>query len=116
MVMKKSHSELNFEHAGRAVKCQFLEIARDYETVVIFVEIPEAEHAGFSVKKGDKIVAKGEIARAIREARIEGIEMAVPPPADSNALLMVRVTIPFESIKEKLMRALFREMKSKGLL
>ncbi len=116
MSMEERGSELNFEYDGKMIKCQFLEVAKGYETVVIFVEIPGGEHAGFSVKKGDRIVAKGEIAKAIREAGIQGIEMAVPPPADSNALIMVRVTVPFESVRKRLMEVLFKEIKSRGLV
>ncbi len=114
--MEKRDSELTFTYLGKSVKCQILEKARDYQTIVIFVEIEGVKHSGFLIKKGEKIVAKGEIAKAVRDVKIDGVEMAVAPPADSNALLMARITKPFEDVKEELMDVVFRELQARGFI
>ncbi len=114
--MERKDPELTFTYQNRSVKCQILERARDYQTIVIFVEIEGAEHSGFTVRKGERMLAKGEIAKAIRDAGIDGVEMAAAPPADSNALIMARITRPFEDVRDELMEVIFRELRARGFI
>ena len=114
--MEKKHSGFVFTYQDKTVKCQLLEESIAYQTVVIFVEMDGVEHRGFSMRKGDSFIAKGQIAKAVRDEEIEGVEMAVAPPSDSNAVLMVRVTKSFDDIKDRILEIIFRELRNRGLL
>uniref|UniRef100_A0A7C3UBL7 Uncharacterized protein n=1 Tax=Geoglobus ahangari TaxID=113653 RepID=A0A7C3UBL7_9EURY len=103
-------------YRGKNVKYQTFEKAKGYETIVLFVEIEDVQHSGFLIKKGDKILPKGEIAKAVRDAKIEGVEMAVAPPADTNALMMLRITQDPEKILDKVLEVVFDFLEKRGFL
>ncbi len=107
---------MEFEYKGRKVKVQTLEKGKDYSTMVVHFELPNSEHHGFLLKVGDKIVAKGEIAKAVRDAKIDGVEMAVAPPADTNALIMLRVSGKEREILEKVLEIVESFLKERGLI
>ena len=65
---------------------------------------------------GDKIVAKGEIAKAVRDAKINGVEMAVAPPADTNALIMLRISGEEREILEKVLEIVESFLRERGLI
>ena len=103
-------------YRGRRVNYQTFEKTKRYETIVLFVEIENAQHSGFLIKKGEKILPKGEIAKAVRDAKIEGVEMAVAPPADTNALIMLRTTKEPGEILEKVLEVVFDFLEERGFL
>ncbi len=107
---------MEFEYKGRKVKVQTLEKGKDYSTMVVHFELPNSEHHGFLLKVGDKIVAKGEIAKAVRDAKIDGVEMAVAPPADTNALIMLRISGEEREILEKVLEIVESFLKERGLI
>ncbi|WP_290901511.1 hypothetical protein [Ferroglobus sp.] len=107
---------MEFEYKGRKVKVQTLEKGKDYSTMVVHFELPNSEHHGFLLKVGDKIVAKGEIAKAVRDAKINGVEMAVAPPADTNALIMLRISGEEREILEKVLEIVESFLKERGLI
>ncbi len=105
-----------FVFGGKTVKFQTLEKAKNYETVVIFVELENVEHSGFTIKKGDKTLAKGEIAKKVRDAKIDGVEMAVAPPSDTNAIIMARITKPVDAIMEEILDIVFESLRENGFV
>ena len=107
---------MEFEYKGRKVKVQTLEKGKNYSTIVVHFELPNSEHHGFLLKVGDKIVAKGEIAKAVRDAKIDGVEMAVAPPADTNALIMLRVSGEEREILEKVLEIVESFLRERGLI
>ncbi|WP_456369471.1 hypothetical protein [Geoglobus sp.] len=104
----------NLTYRGRIVKLQTLEKAKDYETVVLFVEMDGVEHSGYLMKRGDVVVAKGEVAKAVRDARIPGVEMAVAPPLNTNAVLMLRINKPLSDVIHRVLETAFRVLEEKG--
>jgi len=72
-------------------KVKEVERGKGYIIFLVFLEMKGAIHEGFRMRKGEVIITKGEVAKHIRDSKIKGVEMAAPPPADSNALVMVRV-------------------------
>ncbi|WP_457591871.1 hypothetical protein [Geoglobus sp.] len=113
--MDSSETEVTFTYSGKAVKWQTLERARDYETAVLFVELEGVSHAGYLMKKGSTVVAKGEVAKAVRDAGIRGVEMAAAPPPDTNAVIMLRATPDVGSVMDAVLEVVFRVLKEKGL-
>ena len=107
---------MEFEYKGRKVKVQTLEKGKNYSTIVVHFELPNSEHHGFLLKVGDKIVAKGEIAKAVRDAKINGVEMAVAPPADTNALIMLRINREEREILEKVLEIVESFLRERGLI
>ncbi len=112
----EERDSLTFSYQGKIVKYQLLEKSNAYQTLVIFVEMDGVEHIGFSMKRGDKYITKGQIAKAVRDEKIDGVEMAVAPPSDSNAVIMVRITKPFDELKDKILDIVFRELKNNGFI
>ncbi len=104
------------EYRGRKINYQILEKAKGYETVVLFVELENAQHSGYLVKKDDRIIAKGEIAKFVRDAKIDGVEMAVAPPADSNALIMLRTTKDVEEVIKKVLEVVLNFLEERGFI
>ncbi|NOY12050.1 MAG: hypothetical protein GXO67_08250 [Archaeoglobi archaeon] len=107
---------VTFTYSGRIVKWQTLERAKDYETVVVFVEMEGVEHAGYLMRKGNVVIAKGEVAKAVRDAGIEGVEMAVAPPLDTNALIMLRVNRPVKDVIEDVVDIAFGFLRERGFI
>ncbi len=70
---------------------ELVERGSHYAIFLIFLEMPGAHHRGFVVERGTIVVPKGLIAGHVRSLSLENVEMVVAPPADSNAILMVRV-------------------------
>lgn len=112
--MDNSEMEVTFTYSGRIVKWQTLERAKDYETAVIFIELDGVSHAGYLMRKGDTIVAKGEIAKAVREAGIPGVEMAAAPPLNTNAVIMLRTTRAVRDVIDDVLEIVFGVLKNKG--
>jgi len=108
--------EGSFEIEGRKVSYQILERGKDYTTFILFMEMPDTVHTGYLMKKGDAVVAKGEIAKAVRDAKIEGVEMAVAPPLDSNAIMMLRVSKPIENLIQQIVKIILEELAKKDFL
>jgi len=73
-------------------KVKEVERGKGYVIFLIFLEMRGAIHEGFKIRRGEVVITKGEVAKHIRDSKIKGVEMAAPPPADSNALVMVRIT------------------------
>lgn len=112
--MVKGESNVTLTYSGRIVKWQTLERAKDYETVVIFIEMEGVEHSGYLMRMGDVVVAKGEIAKAVRDAQIPGVEMAVAPPINTNAVIMLRINKPLDEIIHSVLETVFRVLDEKG--
>ena len=105
-----------FEYKGRKISCQTFEKTKSYETLVLFVELENAQHSGYIIKKDDKVVAKGEIAKAVRDANIDGVEMAVAPPSDSNAIIMLRVTKDQREVLDRVLDIIFKVLEERGFI
>jgi len=106
---------MEFEIDGFKIAIRSLEDGKDYALYTLFIEMPETQHHGFLMKKGDKILAKGEIARYIRDQRIEGLEMAAAPPADTNAVIVFRIDKKYD-IVERVAKDVVKFLKSRGFL
>lgn len=106
---------MEFEIEGVKVAIRTTEEGKDYAVYLLFIEMPETQHHGFLMKRGEKIIAKGEIAKHIRDSKIEGLEMAVAPPADTNAVAMFRINTKYD-ILEKIARLVVEFLKSKEFL
>ena len=104
------------EFRGKKVKCQTIEEGKNYKTILIHFEIPDVQHYGFLMKRGDKIVAKGELAKRIRDQNIEGIEMVVSPPADTNAVVMMRINRDEKEILDKVLPIIYDFLKEKEFI
>ncbi len=108
--------EGSFEIEGRKISYQILERGKNYTTFILFVEMPDTVHTGYLMKRGDVVIAKGEIAKAVRDAGIEGVEMAVAPPLDSNAIMMLRVSKPIEDLIHQIAQIILDELAKKDFL
>ncbi len=106
----------DFEFRGKRVKCQIVEEGKNYKTILIHFEIPDVLHHGFLMKRGEKIVAKGELAKKIRDQNIDGVEMVVAPPADTNAILMMRINRDEKEILDKILPIVYDFLKEKGFI
>jgi len=107
---------MELDYKGRKVKVQTVEKGKGYSTILVHFEMPEAKHHGFLLKVGDKIVAKGEVAKVVRDARIEGVEMAVAPPADTNALIMLRINKDEREVLEKVLPIIEDFLRERGIV
>ncbi len=112
--MDGREDNVTLTYRGRIVKWQTLEKAKDYETVVLFVEMDGVEHFGYLMKRGDVVVAKGEVAKAVRDAQIPGVEMAVAPPLDTNAVLMLRINRPLSDVIDRVLETAFGVLEERG--
>ncbi len=107
---------MEFEYYGRKVNCQIVEEGKGYKTVLVHFELPGTQHFGFLVRKGDVIIPKGEIAKAIRDRNIDGVEMAVAPPSESNALFMMRITDDIGKVLDRVIPIVYEYLKDKGFI
>ncbi len=113
----KNFMEFIFEMEGRKVTARSLEIGKDYGVFTIFMEMPEVQHTGYVMKKGEKTLAKGEIARRVRESDIEGLEMASAAPHDTNAIVLVRLSgTEFEDRLRKISGIIYEALREEELL
>jgi len=113
----KNFMEFIFEIGGRKVTVRSLEIGKDYGVFTVFFEMPDVQHTGYVMKKGEKTIAKGEIARRIREAGIEGLEMASAAPHDTNAIVLVRLSgTEFEERLKRISEIIHEALKEEGLV
>lgn len=72
-------------------RAQPVERGSGYAVYLLFLEMPGARHHGFVVTRGTVSVAKGVLAKHLRDLSLPGVESIAPPPADSNALLLTRL-------------------------
>lgn len=105
-----------YEYLGKKIRVKDLEIGKGYKTLVLYFELPNVQHFSYSIKKDNIVVAKGEIARALREKNIHGLEVVSPPPANTNALLQIRITEEEKEVLEKLIPHIYNELKNKNLI
>ncbi|RLI73544.1 hypothetical protein DRO97_07255 [Archaeoglobales archaeon] len=91
---------MEFDVEGIKVAIKPAEEGKGYAVYLLFIEMPETQHHSFLMKRGDKIIAKGEIAKYLRDSKIEGLEMAVAPPADTNAVVMFRINTDYDILDE----------------
>jgi|GEM_PF-2419583 hypothetical protein len=113
----KNFMEFIFEIGDRKVTARSLEIGKDYGVFTIFLEMPEVQHTGYVMKKGEKTLAKGEVARKIREIGIEGLEMASAAPHDTNAIVLIRLSgTKFEERLKKISEIIYEALREEGLI
>ena len=109
--------EFTFDIEGRKAAARSLEIGKDYGVFTIFLEMPDVQHTGYVMKKGEKTVAKGAIARKIRDANIEGLEMASAAPLDTNAIVLVRLSgTEFEDRLKRISEMVYEALKEEELI
>ncbi|RLI76455.1 hypothetical protein DRP05_12890 [Archaeoglobales archaeon] len=106
---------MEFEVDGVRVAIGKAEEGKDYAVYLLFIEMPETQHHSFLMKRGERILAKGEIAKYLRDSNIEGLEMAAAPPADTNAVVMFRINTEYD-VLEKIARLVVEFLKSKEFL
>ncbi|MCC6027045.1 MAG: hypothetical protein HA490_03665 [Archaeoglobales archaeon] len=86
---------MNFEGIVEGYELKFkaseVEIGKGYGIFLLFIEMPNVKHHGFFIEKDGLKIAKGVIAKYVRDMNIETLEVVAPPPPDSNAVLMVRI-------------------------
>ncbi|MFZ0699561.1 MAG: hypothetical protein WAN74_05175 [Thermoplasmata archaeon] len=92
-----THDELHY-------KTVTLEAGSGYLTLLIFLEMPGTHHRGLSIERDGATLAKGVIANHVRGLGLPNVEMAIAPPSNSNAILMVRLTGPTQTHRETLDR------------
>ncbi len=107
---------MEYEYFGKKIKTKDVETGKGYKVLLLYFELPNVQHFSYSMKKGDIIVTKGEIARSLREKNIPGLEVVSPPPADTNALLMLRITEDESKILDIIIPHIYEELKNKGLI
>lgn len=73
-------------------RVQPVERGNGYAVYLVFLEMPGAQHHGFVVTRGAVSVPKGVLAAHLRGLLLQGVESVIAPPADSNALLMARLS------------------------
>jgi hypothetical protein len=113
----KNFMEFIFEIGGRKVTARSLEIGKDYGVFTIFFELPDVQHTGYVMKKGERTIAKGEIAWRIRRGGIEGLEMASAAPHDTNAIVLVRLSgTEFEDRLRRISEIIHDALREEGLL
>ncbi len=113
----KNFMEFIFEIEGRKVTARSLEIGKDYGVFTIFLEMPDVQHTGYVMKKGEKTIAKGEIAWRIRKGDVEGLEMASAAPHDTNAIVLVRLSgTEFEERLRRISEIIHGALREEGLL
>ncbi len=111
-----SGAEGEIDYKGKRVKYQIVEKGKNYTTFILHFELPDSQHEGFVMKVGDKIIAKGELAKAVRDAKIDGVEMAVAPPSGTNALIMMRVNRDVEEVLKEVLPVVEEFLKERGVL
>jgi hypothetical protein len=79
-------------HVQLRYKTLTLERGQGYRVLLIFLEMPGTHHRGLLIERGGSTLAKGVIANMVRSLGLPNVEMAMPPPPDSNAILVVRLT------------------------
>uniref|UniRef100_A0A7J2THD4 Uncharacterized protein n=1 Tax=Archaeoglobus fulgidus TaxID=2234 RepID=A0A7J2THD4_ARCFL len=98
-------------------KANEVEIGKGYGIFLLFIEMPGAKHNGLLIERGDLKIPKGVIAKYVRDMNIENLEMAAPPPPDSNAVLIVRIGgEEFESILKKIAKHICDFLKSQQFI
>jgi hypothetical protein len=89
-------------------KSNEVEIGKGYGIFLLFIEMPGIKHYGYIIEKENLRIAKGVIAKYVRDMNIENLEMAAPPPPNSNAILMIRIKgekrEEFENILRKVVK------------
>ena len=106
---------MEFDVENVKVSIKTAEEGKGYAIYSLFIEMPETQHHGFLMKRGEKIIAKGEIAKYLRDSKIDGLEMAAAPPADTNAVVTFRINTEYD-VLEKIARLVVEFLKSKGFL
>jgi hypothetical protein len=79
-------------HVELRYKTLTLERGQGYRVLLIFLEMPGTHHRGLLLEREGVTLAKGVIASMVRGLGLPNVEVAMPPPPDSNAILVVRVT------------------------
>lgn len=90
----KNGRESDSTRAARRYKALTLERGNGYRVHLVFLAMPGTHHRGLFIEKEGVALAKGVIASHVRGLGLADVEMAMPPPPDSNALLVVRLTGP----------------------
>lgn len=78
--------------AALRYKTVTLEQGSGYRVLLLFLEMRGTHHRGLFIEREGLSLAKGVIASRVRGLDLPNVEMAMPPPPDSNALLVVRLT------------------------
>ncbi len=104
------------EFRGKKIKVQTVESGKNYKTILIHFELSNVQHQGFLMKMGDKVITKGELAKKIRDSNVSGVEFAAPPPADTNAILMMRINRDEKEVLDRVLPIVYEFLKEKGFL
>jgi hypothetical protein len=80
-----SHRELRY-------KTLTLERGHGYRVLLVFLEMRGTHHRGLLIEREGVVLAKGVIANFVRGLGLANVEMAMPPPPDSNAMMVLRLT------------------------
>jgi hypothetical protein len=102
-------------HDKLRYKAFLLERGSEYRTFVIFLEMRGIHHRGLIIERDGAVLAKGVIANHVRRLGLPNVEMAMPPPPDSNAILVVRLTGPNDDeILDRIVGEVRSFLKSQG--
>lgn len=102
---------------GKKLLGKLIEEGKNYAVLAVYFELPNVSHIDFSIVKEGKILAKGELAKVVRDSNIRGLEMAVAPPRGTNALIMIRVVRDkYEDVLKEVGLIMFRFLREKNFL